>query len=64
MVNHLCTVHYLLGLVSALCLAFFTTSADTMRKHGPHCKALANRDQEEEEVSGEDNGEEEEGYLP
>ena len=48
-VNHLCTVHYCLGLVCAICLAFFTTSADTMKKHGPHCKDMATRDWEEDE---------------
>ena len=47
MVNHLHTVHYHLGQVCTLCLAFFTTSADTMRKHEPHCKAMATGDREE-----------------
>ena len=41
MVNHLCTVYYYLGLVCSLCLACFTTSADTMRKHRAHCKDMA-----------------------
>ena len=40
MANHLCTVHYCLGLVCTLCLAFFTTSVETIRKHGPSCKCL------------------------
>ena len=47
MVNHPQTVHYHLGLVCTLCLAFFTTSADTMRKHKTHCTAMATEDQEE-----------------
>ena len=64
MVNHLCTVHYHIGLVCTLCLAFFTTSADTMRKYGPHCKAMTTGDQEEEEISVEDNADEDNGYLP
>ena len=63
-VNHLHTVHYYLGLVCALCLAFSTTSADTMRKHNPCCKATATQDQEEEEMSEEDDGNNDDGYLP
>ena len=63
MVNHLQTVHYCLGLVYALHLAFFTTSADTMRKHKPHCKAMA-AEYWEEEVLEEDNSDEDEGYFP
>ena len=47
-----------------LCLAFFTTSVVTMRKHGLHCKARATRDQEEEEVSEDNNGDKDDGYLP
>ena len=64
MVNHLHTVHYHLGLACALCLAFFTISADNMRKHGPHCKALATSDWEEKEVLEEDNGDKDDRYLP
>ena len=37
-VNHLCTVHYHLGLVCTLFLAYFSTSAGTMRKHGTCCR--------------------------
>ena len=64
MVYHLCTVHYCLGLVCTLCLAFFTTSVDTMRKHRPHCKAMATSDREEEEISEEDSGDKDDRYLP
>ena len=63
-VSHLQTVHYCLGLVSTLCLAFFTTSADTMRKHGPQYKVTATGDWKEEETSEEDNGDEDDRYLP
>ena len=63
-VNHLQTVHYCLGLVCTLCLAFFTTSVDTMRKYKPSSKATATEDWEEEEISEEDNSDEDNGYLP
>ena len=65
MVNHLHTVHYHLGLVCALCLAFFTMSADTMRKQRSCCKAMAtgDKDQDEEEVSEDDKSGEDNGYL-
>ena len=64
-VNHLYTVHYHLGLVCILCMAYVCTSSDTMRKHGPYCKAMAtwDKDQEEEEVSEDDNSNEDDGYL-
>ena len=39
-VNHLCTVHYCLGLMCALCWDFFATSADTIRWHTSPCEAL------------------------
>ena len=45
-------------------MAFFTTSADTMRKHKPCCKTMATEDQEEEEILEEDIGDEDNGYLP
>ena len=64
MVNHLCTVHYHLGLVCALCLACFTTSADTTRKHRTCCMDMATGDWEEEETSEKDNSSEDDGYLP
>ena len=63
-VNYLCTVHYHLGLVCALCLPFVTTSADTTRKHMPQCKAMATGHLEEEEVTEDDNGDEDDEYLP
>ena len=64
MVNHLQTVNYHLGLVCALCLAFFTTSMDTMWKYKPCCKATAAKDWEEEETLEEDNSDAEDGYFP
>ena len=63
-VNHLCTVHYHLGFMCTLCLAYFTTSAGTMRKHRTCCKVMATSDWEAEEISEEDNGDGDEGYLP
>ena len=64
MVNHICSVYYCLGLVCALRLALFTTSADTLGKHGPSCKASDTGDWEEEETLEEDNSDEDNGYLP
>ena len=64
MVNHLHTIHYCLGLACTLCLAFFTTSADTMRKHGVHCKASHTKNQEEEETSEGGNNDEDDEFLP
>ena len=64
MVNNLHTVDYHLGLVCTLCLACFTTSVDTMRKHRTCCKDMATGHWEEEKISEEDNGNEDDGYLP
>ena len=35
-----------------------------MRKHGPNCKAMATRDQDEKEVSKDDKSDEDDGYPP
>ena len=35
-----------------------------MRKHKPHCKAMAAEDWKEEEMLEEDNSNEDDGYLP
>ena len=64
MVNHLHTIHYCLGLACTLCLAFFTSSVDTMRKHGVHCKASHTKNQEEEETSEGGNNDEDDEFLP
>ena len=44
MVNHLCTMHYHLGLICALCQDFFTKSADTIRWHASSCEPLTMKD--------------------
>ena len=64
-VNHLCTMHYCLGLICAMCQDFFTTSADTIRWHMSSCEALTMKDKdqaEEEEFKG-NSGDEDDGYL-
>ena len=59
-------MQYHLGLVSILCLDFFTTSTDTMRWHMHVCKSMATKDKdckEEEESENDDDGDEDNGYL-
>ena len=43
-VNHLCTMHYCLGLICALCWDFFTTSVDTIRWLASSCESLTMKD--------------------
>ena len=63
--NHMRTVHYHLGLVCALCMAFFLTSTDTMLWHVHICKSIATKDNDhkEEESRNDDNSDEDDDYL-
>ena len=65
LVNHLCTMHYHLGLIGALCWDFFATSVDTIRWHTTSCESLTTKDKdwEEEEESQGNNGDDDDGYL-
>ena len=63
--NHLRTMHYHLGLVCAVCLDFFSTSADAMRHHVHVCKSIATEDNDckDEELENDDDGNEDDDYL-
>ena len=63
--NHLRTMHYHLGLVCALCMEFFSTSADAMGQHTHGCKYIATKDNDckEEESKNSDDGDEDDDYL-
>ena len=64
-VNHLQTIYYHLGLVCALYVEFFTTSADTMRWHTCVCKSIATKDNDHKDKESEniDDSNEDDNYL-
>ena len=64
--NHLKTMHYHLGLVCALCVDFFSTSADTMMWYAHICRSITAtkvNDWEEEESKNYNDGNKDDDYL-
>ena len=64
--NHLRTMHYHLGLVCALCMDFFSISADAMMQNTHVCKSIAatkDNDWEEEEYNNDDDSNEDDEHL-